>query len=227
MPSSKTSSSLPHTQQGSTIFGFIVGLFVGLILAVVVAFFAADIRFSGSDKLNPAPSEESVASVPPSTAPNPNATLLPQKEEEATEGGFSVVKEHVPNGTGLVITDELQVRAPGVTQSTTETLPAQTAPTTTQTTTQKPAAPTVTPSAPAASGYYVQVGAFRTQADAQTQRAKLAFLGENGVISRYNNGAEDIYRVRLGPYPTRALAEKSHNNLQKAGLESVVVSVKQ
>lgn len=216
MPSSQPSPLFPHKQQGSTTFGFIIGLFSGLILAVVVAFFASDVRFSASDKLNPAPGANSLGSASPDTASNPNVTLVPQKDA-AVESDFSTVREHVADEMGFVITDEM-VRAPNLAQPEAKTPPVQVAPSA-QTAQEKPDLQ----AAVAVPGYYVQAGAFRSQTDAQTQRAKLAFLGKKGFISQYNNGAEVIYRVRLGPYPTRTLADASRNNLQKAGLDAATI----
>lgn len=70
-----------------------------------------------------------------------------------------------------------------------------------------PAAPALTPAA-ALQEFWVQVGSFasRKRADDLGQR-----LSDQGIVSRVttrNSGAEVFFRVRVGPYASRAEAEK-------------------
>ncbi|HLD09786.1 MAG TPA: SPOR domain-containing protein, partial [Methylophilaceae bacterium] len=99
------------------------------------------------------------------------------------------------------------------------------------------AAPVAEPSsvpAPApetpASGSYVQVGAFKYSGNAdrlcdKLQRQNLTQNGDSGnvdAVSWYNAG---IYRVRLGPYTSRADAEKSAAKIkQTLGAKAIVIN---
>ena len=76
----------------------------------------------------------------------------------------------------------------------------------------------------AASGIYVQVGAFQFQANAERLREKLQQnqLAENVALeSWYNQGT---YRVRLGPYSSRQDAEQAAAKIKQAlGTSAIVI----
>jgi rare lipoprotein A len=76
-------------------------------------------------------------------------------------------------------------------------------------------APTATPaSAPhQESGFYIQLGAFKEEDNAQKLREKIIAqnLVQNLPINSWYN--EGIYRVRIGPYPSRAEAQTDANKL--------------
>ena len=84
--------------------------------------------------------------------------------------------------------------------------------------------PKAAPSAAAASGIYVQVGAFQFQDNAERLREKLQQnqLAENVALeSWYNQGT---YRVRLGPYSSRQDAEQAAARIKQAlGTSAIVI----
>jgi cell division protein FtsN len=73
--------------------------------------------------------------------------------------------------------------------------------------------------------YFVQAGAFRTQADADAQRAKLAMLGWEARVSEREQNGRAVFRVRVGPFTKRDDAEQLKEKLDGAGLESALVRV--
>ena len=73
--------------------------------------------------------------------------------------------------------------------------------------------------------YFVQAGAFRTQADADAQRAKLAMLGWEARVSEREQNGRAVFRVRIGPFTKRDDAEVLKEKLDGAGLESALVRV--
>ena len=73
--------------------------------------------------------------------------------------------------------------------------------------------------------YFVQVGAFRTPEDAQSQRAKLALMGLDAKVSEREQSGRTVYRVRLGPYEHLVDAERMKDNLAPSGLDSALVRV--
>ncbi len=84
--------------------------------------------------------------------------------------------------------------------------------------------------APAAGGadpfdYFVQAGAFRTQGDADAQRAKMAMLGWEARVSEREQNGRTVYRVRVGPFAKRDDAESLKDKLDGAGVESALVRV--
>jgi len=73
--------------------------------------------------------------------------------------------------------------------------------------------------------YFVQVGAFRTAEDAQTQRAKLSLAGIETKVSERQQAGSLVHRVRVGPFESREAAEKSRNQLNASGIEAALVRV--
>ena len=73
--------------------------------------------------------------------------------------------------------------------------------------------------------YFVQAGAFRSQADADTQRAKLALMGLEARVSEREQNGRTVFRVRVGPFPKRDDAGDLKEKLDGAGLESNLVRV--
>jgi cell division protein FtsN len=73
--------------------------------------------------------------------------------------------------------------------------------------------------------YFVQAGAFRTQQDADAQRAKLAMLGWEARVSEREQNGRPVFRVRVGPFTKRDDAEQLKEKLDGAGVESALVRV--
>ena len=72
--------------------------------------------------------------------------------------------------------------------------------------------------------YFVQAGAFRTADEAETQRAKLGFLGLDARLSEREQGGRTVYRVRVGPID-KVEAERVRSKLESAHIESAMVRV--
>lgn len=60
--------------------------------------------------------------------------------------------------------------------------------------------------------YQMQCGSFRHQGDAESLKAKIAFQGLESQVKKTGNW----YRVILGPYERKRLAEKQRHKLQRA-----------
>ena len=75
--------------------------------------------------------------------------------------------------------------------------------------------------------YFVQAGAFRTKADADAQKAKLAMLGWEASISEREQNGRPVFRVRTGPFTKRGDAEQLKQKLDAAGVDSALVRVQQ
>jgi cell division protein FtsN len=73
--------------------------------------------------------------------------------------------------------------------------------------------------------YYVQAGAFRTQQDADAQRAKLAMLGWEARVSEREQNGRLVFRVRVGPFTKRDDAAQLKEKLDGSGVESALVRV--
>jgi cell division protein FtsN len=73
--------------------------------------------------------------------------------------------------------------------------------------------------------YFVQVGAFRTPEDAESQRAKLSLGGVQAKVSEREQSGRTVYRVRVGPFDTKDEADKTKARLDASGLETALVRV--
>ena len=73
--------------------------------------------------------------------------------------------------------------------------------------------------------YFVQAGAFRTPEDAEAQRAKLAMLGITADVTEREQSGRTVYRVRVGPFNQKALADLTQEQLQTNGVEAALVRV--
>lgn len=71
--------------------------------------------------------------------------------------------------------------------------------------------------------YFLQAGAYKEQADAESARARLALIG---VESRINEGTVDnatLYRVRIGPFGQIEAMNRARAKLAENGVEVAVV----
>lgn len=68
--------------------------------------------------------------------------------------------------------------------------------------------------------YFVQVGAYRSMEDAQSQRAKLSLAGVESKVTERDQSGNTIYRVRVGPFEKKEDAERNKEKLEKAGLDT-------
>jgi cell division protein FtsN len=85
------------------------------------------------------------------------------------------------------------------------------------------------PKAPSGDGtaYLLQVGSFKSSADAERLKAKLALLGMSSSIQKVTiNGKDTYHRVRAGPYRGRDALNQARALLARNGLESMAIKLK-
>lgn len=70
--------------------------------------------------------------------------------------------------------------------------------------------------------YWVQVGAFSKRADAETNAATLAMQGIGAQVQEGN----DVWRVRVGPFETKAEAREALDSLADQGMKPAIVEQK-
>lgn len=151
---------------------FFLGVITGLIIAIIVAFFVSRSPFSSKKAENQAPATPLTAN---STA-DPNQALYgknpPPHPQSATPPAATAPS--TPPTTAPANTLQTPPQATSV--------PVATSPINSQTTT------------------YLQVGAYKSRAEAETMRGKVALCGFQSFITTSTSGLGTIYRVRLGPY---------------------------
>lgn len=72
--------------------------------------------------------------------------------------------------------------------------------------------------------YLIQAGAFRSSADAEALKARIALTGEMArVESALLEDGSPIYRVRLGPYPNASALAAAKQTLGNNGIEAMAI----
>jgi cell division protein FtsN len=87
-------------------------------------------------------------------------------------------------------------------------------------------ASTQTPAA-GGSAFLLQVASYRTVADAERLKARLALLGMQAQIQQVTvNGKDTYHRVRTGPYKGKESVNEARALLTRNGLESIAIKLK-
>lgn len=71
--------------------------------------------------------------------------------------------------------------------------------------------------------YYLQTGAFREAADAESARAKLALIGFEARISEKPSDNGNLYRVRIGPFTQLETMNRMRTKLSENSVDVAVV----
>ncbi len=72
-------------------------------------------------------------------------------------------------------------------------------------------------------GYFLQVGAYKTASDAEQQRARLAFQGFESKVSQRDAGGVTYFRVRIGPFTKFDEMNATRQRLSDAGIDTAVI----
>lgn len=80
--------------------------------------------------------------------------------------------------------------------------------------------------APGSGSYVIQVASFRSQAEADKQKASLALLGvESRIESVTIDGKDTFYRVRVGPDRDWARVQTTMSRLEANGIQALLVKL--
>ncbi len=75
--------------------------------------------------------------------------------------------------------------------------------------------------------YYLQAASFKSHADAERLRARLALKGFKSITQvRTSEAKGTLYRVRLGPYADKRKAKTAKTKLERLGVRPFVFTVK-
>jgi cell division protein FtsN len=194
-----------NKQRGGMILGVIIGVLIGLAVALAVAMYVMKVPTPFNSKVTPRTPAQDASEAKKNKDWDPNAALSGKPATKPAEEPPVLLKT----------APALQV-GPAA--------PAPAAPTAATPTVVAPATPASSANA-GASGidYYVQVGAYRSETDANSMRAKLALAGFEGKIIEREQSGHTVYRVRVGPYPNTATGDKAKTSLEAAGFETIVV----
>jgi len=210
-------------QRGGTILGFIIGVVVGLGIALGVAVYVTKVPVPFMNKGQSRSAEQDAEEAKKNKDWDPNAPLYGKDKAAAKSVGDASVPAATPVGAEP---------APAATPPVAAVPKAAEKPSDKAAEVKKSADPlgdlakskaSATPADPFI--YWVQIGAYRTAEDAESQRAKLSLGGIETKLSEREQSGRMVYRVRVGPFDGREDADKSKEKLEKAGLETVLVRV--
>ncbi|WP_374409820.1 SPOR domain-containing protein [Hydrogenophaga sp.] len=217
-----------HGQRGGTLVGFVVGLLVGLGLALSVAVYVTRVPVPFVDRGVTRKPADDAAEAERNKNWNPNAGLVNKQPplpapppvqaapDAAPAGAADAAKEAKPvdpakpdaakpvdNAGAKAGSDPLGdlVKA--------KTGGAEPAP-----------APGADPFT-----YFVQVGAFKSAEEAQAQKARLAMLGMEASVTEREQSGRTVFRVRMGPFNQKNVAEATRSQLESNGVEAALVRV--
>ncbi|KAG0165180.1 hypothetical protein DFQ28_007160 [Apophysomyces sp. BC1034] len=251
MAKARRSSSPNSKQRGGTFLGIVLGLIVGLAIAVVVALYITHAPTPFVSKSNaPAATPETAGNgatfdpnralagkspgqpVPPATQPPPN-TAPGQSSQQSQSSGMLEEPQivEVPSAASPAQPGTPpRPAAPKSPSAPPAPHPAQPGggpgtPTPSQTKPGTGAAPA--PPKPGANesntGYFLQVGAYRTQQDAEQQRARLALQGFESKVTQRDASGVVYYRVRIGPFSRFEDMNSARQRLSDAGVDTAVI----
>ena len=201
-------------QRGGTILGFILGLLVGLGAAFAVAVYVSKIPvpFLTMDGDKTASPRMPQADWNPNTALGGKVTPPPVAPVEVKPEG--VAPTETPAAQATASNDPLGDLAKAQIAKAEKAEKAE-------------AAEKAKAAASDGFVYFVQVGAFRSQADADAQRAKLGLIGQQARVSEREQNGRPVYRVRIGPMAQRSEAEALKQQLGDTGIDAALVRIHQ
>jgi cell division protein FtsN len=194
-------------QRGSTFLGFILGLLVGLGLALAVAVYVTKVPMLFFNKAANSTADRDANELEKNKNWNPNAPLYgknPAKPASAPETIITSPASNLPDNKPAVNADPLGDLVKARAKSGAASTPA---------------------AAPDPFTYFIQVGAFSTATDAESQRAKLSLAGIETKVSEREQSGRQVYRVRMGPFEKREEADAAKSRLDNAGIENALVRV--
>lgn len=197
-------------QRGGTILGFIIGVVVGLATALAVAVYVTKVPIPFVNRGQTRSADQDAAEIQKNKNWDPNAPLY----------GKNPAKPALPAALASAPDAQASVASAVVALPKGELKPAVTA---------DPIGDLVKARSGNAAAepfnYFVQVGAFRTPEDAESQRARLSLSGVQAKVSEREQSGRAVFRVRVGPFDNKDDADKTKAKLDAAGLETALVRV--
>lgn len=229
----------PH-QRGGTFLGFIIGLVLGLVLAMSVAIYVTKVPSPFSSKNQPRSSDQDMQESQKNKDWNPNSVLQPKAAAEPAplpDTPTTAVDNNPKDKPADKAVDKLADKAPAATTSpSTDTAKTEPRPAAvaadplgelakSKSSLSTAATPAANSNAPANDpfDYVVQVGAYRSSADAEAQKAKLALMGLDAKVSERDQGGRIVYRVRMGPFEDKNAAERARAKMDASGIDNTLV----
>lgn len=242
-------ASTMNRQFGGTFLGVVIGVVIGLGAALAVAVYVTKVPIPFMNRNSSRSAEQDALEAQKNRDWDPNSVLgkrAPGAKPGADDGsvapagaaaGVAAPQAPVPDRTlpaapaASTAASAAPAPAPRASSASSDPL-GDLARARSAASPATPASPaSVASSSGAAAGgdanvdYLIQAGAYRTEADADAQRARLAILGWEARVSEREQAGRTVYRVRIGPFTRRDDAERLKDTLDGSGMESTLVRV--
>lgn len=216
-------------QSGGTFLGFVLGLVVGLGAALLVAVYVTKMPVPFVDRALSRNADQDAIELKKNKDWDPNAPLYgknPARPASPAERVEPPASAPIAAAVTVVVTKPV-ADASATAPAKPELKPAVTADPLGDLAKARAAAKGMAvPDAVAEPfTYFVQVGAYRTPEDAESQRAKLSLAGIETKVSEREQAGRMVHRVRMGPFDKRDDAENAKTKLETAGMEAALVRV--
>ncbi|WP_295992925.1 SPOR domain-containing protein [Rugamonas sp.] len=221
-------------QQGNTLIGIVIGLVIGLGIAVVVALAIT----KGATPFTDKGKAGKLADPTPGQVADPNKPMYGNKDaaHEAAKDFEAKAAAKAAPSTAAAPPAAAPAPAPDPLQQVVNKINATDAPVAVRAPASKPPSASNVVPAPAANVapkaadagddkfvYYLQAGAFREVADAESARARLALLGFEASVSDRTTDTGVLHRVRMGPYNQVEAMNRVRSKLSENGVDVAVV----
>jgi cell division protein FtsN len=203
-------------QRGGTILGFIIGVVVGLGAALAVAVYVTKVPIPFINKGQSRSADQDAAESQKNKNWDPNAPLYGKNPAKPAEPANSEKQ------AGTDTSGAAPVPAPpsAPVAKSTELKPAVSADPLGDLAQARAAGAVAEPFS-----YFVQIGAFRTAEDAESQRARLSLGGVQAKVSEREQSGRVVFRVRVGPFGKKEEADQAKEKIDAAGYETALVRV--
>lgn len=198
-------------QRGGTILGFIIGVVVGLGAALAVAVYVTKVPIPFINKGQSRSADQDVAESQRNKNWDPNAPLYGKNPAKPAEPAKAEAQTGADTGADA---------APVPVAKGKETKPAVSADPLGDLAQARAGAAVAEPFS-----YFVQIGAFRTAEDAESQRARLSLGGVQAKVTEREQSGRVVFRVRVGPFGKKEEADQAKERLDAAGYETALVRV--
>ena len=204
-------SKIVNRQRGNVLVGIIIGVVLGLGAALAVAVYVTKVPIPFVSKTPARTAEQDAAESRKNKDWDPNTPLYGRNPAKP----LPPVASPAPSASGPVTAAPNRPAAPA------------SAPANARSADPLGDLAAARSSSPAADPfiYFVQVGAFRTPEDAETQRAKLSLMGVEARVTEREQSGRQVFRVRVGPFDRKDDADLSKQKLEAVGLETALVRV--
>ena len=155
--------------------------------------------------------------LPPTENPLPVPQAIPDSSERAPQSQERMASEAPPRPT-------IEPRSPSAANAGAQERPPIQPPAPRETSTSSRPPVASAPSVPTSRGWAVQLGSFASRGTADRMVKDLAQRGQNAFVMPVKSGSATLYRVRIGPFADRNVANEALREVKGQVANAAVVA---